>query len=191
MSAPARPFWRTRLLPAGLVLLGANLAAFLAYTLPRGIQERTLTTRAASLEGEVEAARRRVADLRRNADTLRANAADAERFYREVLQTRRGALLATLEDIEEMTSGPGLTPGRRSFKPQEVKGTPLTRVVVNLPLRGTYAQLVGFLERVERSPRLLTVDRVSIGRGRGDRPDEANLTVQMSAYFRAEGGSGG
>jgi Tfp pilus assembly protein PilO len=178
-------------LPACVVLLGLNLAAFLAYTLPRGIQERTLATRAASLKDEVQAGRRLASDLRRNAETLRANAADLERFYREVLQTRRRALLATLEEIEEMASGPGLKPGPRSFKPQEVKGMPLTRVVVALPLSGTYAQLVGFLERVEHSPRLLTVERVSISRGRGDRPDEANLSVQMSAYFRAEEGGGG
>ena len=192
MSTVTRtPLWRGRLLPACLVLLGLNAAALLAYTVPRGVQERTLTARAVSVRRDAEAARRLVSDLRRHAETIRGNSNDSERFYSEVTQTRRLALLATLEDIEEMASAPGLKPGRRTFKPQEMKGTPLTRVVVLLPLKGTYGQLVGFLERVERSPRLLTVDRVSIARGRADRADEANLTVEMSAYFKAEGDSGG
>ncbi len=185
-----RPLWRARLLPACLVLLGLNGAAFLAYTLPRSMQERTLATRAAAMRQEVERLRRVASDLRRRAQTIRANAADTEQFFGKVLQTRRSALLATLEDIEKMASEPGLRPGRRDFRPEEVKGTPLTRVVVTMPLKGTYGQLVGFLSQVERSSRFLTVDRVSIGRGRGEKADEANLSVQLSAFFRAEDGSG-
>jgi len=184
-----RPLWRARLLPLCLVLLGINAAAFLAYTLPRSIQERTLTARAGTLRQEVEKLRRLASDLQRNSDTVRTNTADTQRFFEKALQTRKTALLPTLEDIEKMVSEPGLKPGARNFKPEDIKGTPLTRVVVTLPLRGTYSQLVGFLEAVERSPRFLTVDRVSIVRASSDKADQANLNVQMSAYFRADGGA--
>ena len=185
-----RPLWRARLLPLCLVLLGINAAAFLAYTLPRSIQERTLTARTGTLRQEVERLGRLASELRQVAETVRANTADTQRFFEKVLQTRKAALLPTLEDIENMVSGPGLKAGARSFKPEAVKGAPLTRVVVTLPLRGTYGQLVGFLDEVERSPRFLTVDRVSIVRATTEKADLANLDVQMSAYFRAEGGGG-
>lgn len=192
MTRP-RPFWRARLLPACLALLGLNGAALLVYTLPRTIQERTLATRAATLEQEVAAQRQLSADLKRHADAIQTNTVDAERLMREVLQPRKTALLGTLEDIEKMTGEPGLKAGRRSFRPEEVKGTPLTRVVVTVPLKGTYQQLVGFLDQVERSSRFLTVDRISIARGRGTAADEANLSVSMSAYFltNARGAGGG
>lgn len=187
------PFWRARLLVPCLALLGLNAAAFLVFTLPRGIQERTQNARAATLRREVERQRQTTAALARRADTERANAVDAERLLREVLRPRNTALLPTLEEIEEIAGEPGLRAGRRNFKPLEMRGTPLTRMLVTVPLRGTYQQLVRFLERVERSPRFLTVDRISIARGLGDRADEANLQVEMSAYFRAggEASSGG
>ncbi|MCG6925555.1 MAG: type II secretion system protein M [Acidobacteria bacterium] len=82
-----------------------------------------------------------------------------------------------------MARAPGLTPGPRSFRREEVEGTTLERVAVTLPLRGSYRQLVGFLREVERSNRFLTVDGVSL---RGEPGGEANLQVEMSAFMHLE-----
>ena len=60
----------------------------------------------------------------------------------------------------------------------------LLRIKVTLPLEGSYAQLVAFLERVERSKHFLTVDRIALT---GDTDGAANLQVELSAYFRSEG----
>jgi Tfp pilus assembly protein PilO len=178
-----RLLWRRRLLPACLGLLGLNVAAFLAYTLPRSLQRRTLSEQAASLRAAAETERRQTAELRQQADVFKAIAEDLRRFYYDLLGTASQALLPTLEDVEKMASEPGLKPGHRSFQPTEVKGAPLLQVVILLPLTGTYRQLAGFIERVERSPRFLTVDRVQISRA-GDQ--SASLSVELSAFFRAE-----
>lgn len=182
-SGALRLVWRRRLLPACLALLGLNVAAFLAYTLPRSLQRRSLSEQAAGLRAAVETERRQNAELRERARILKANAEDLQRFYHDLLGTASDALLPTLEDVEKMASEPGLKPGRRSFQPTEVKGAPLLQVVITLPLAGTYSQLVGFIERVERSSRFLTVDRVQIRKG-GDR--SASLSVELSAFFRAQ-----
>ena len=57
-----------------------------------------------------------------------------------------------------------------------------------LPLEGSYEQLVGFLGEVERSPRFLTVDRISL---RGDDEGEAALQVELSAFMRLPEGLSG
>jgi Tfp pilus assembly protein PilO len=176
-----RLLWRRRLLPVCLGLLVLNAVAFLAFTLPRSLQRRSLSEQAGSLRAAVEAERRRAVALEERAGILKANAADLQRFYHDLLGPASDALLPTLEDVEKMASEPGLKPGRRSFQPTEVKGAPLLQVVITLPLAGTYRQLVGFLERVERSSRFLTVDRVQIRRG-GD--GSASLSVELSAFFR-------
>jgi len=62
------------------------------------------------------------------------------------------------------------------------------RVVVTLPLEGSYAQLVGFLRQVETSPRFLTVDGVSM---RADAETGAALQVELSAYLRPSAGATG
>jgi len=41
---------------------------------------------------------------------------------------------------------------------------------------------VGFLARVERSPRFITVDRVALRRSAEQKGD---LAIELSAYFRA------
>jgi Tfp pilus assembly protein PilO len=181
-AAPPPPFWRRRLLPVFWALAGLNVAAFAAYTFPRQLQLRSVTSRVALLRAEVERQREVTAGLRRRADTIRSNAADMQRFYKGVVGSRDAELLPTLQEVEKMAAEPGLRARRRTFHPEEVKGTRLTRVGISFPVEGTYHQLVGFLARVERSPRFITVDRVALRRSAEQRGD---LSIELSAYFRA------
>jgi Tfp pilus assembly protein PilO len=178
------PFWRTRLLPASVVLLGVNLVAFAAWTGPRYWRQRNAATRAEDARAEAERQRAAVASLRERAGAIRGNAADVEQFYRSA-GTEKADLLPTLEAIEDMARSPGLRPGARKFNREEVEDARVERVVVTLPLEGSYAQLVGFLREVEASPRFLTVDRVAM---RGDREGGAALQVELSAYLRPSAG---
>ena len=180
MSAEG-PFWRRRLLPAFVVLLALNLLGLAAWTVPRTLRLRNATARVAEARQTAEQERARAAEARERADAIDANARDLALFYESVVDTEQADLLPTLEDIEAMARAPGLTPGRRTFRREEIEGVPLERVSVVLPLGGSYGQLVGFLQEVERSPRFLTVDRISL---RGDEDSEASLQVEMSAFMR-------
>lgn len=183
-SAPGRrPLWRRSLVIPLLVLLGLHVVVFAAYTFPRTLQVRSATSRAAAARIEVEQARKEVAELENRADAIKANAADAERFYTSVAPPRT-QVLAVVEDVERMAREPGLKPGTRAFSTSEASDPRLVRVKVTLPLAGSYEQLVAFLGRVERSKHFLTVDRISL---RGDEEKSANLQVELSAYFRSEG----
>ena len=83
-----------------------------------------------------------------------------------------------------MAREPGLTAGHRGYAREPVKGTPLVRVMITVPLSGTYGQLVGFLEKVERGKRFITVDRVAIRRNTSEHGGQAQLAVELSGYFR-------
>jgi len=186
-----RPAWRTRLLPVFLALLAVNLVVLLAWTLPRGYRLRNATARADAARDEVAAQRELVRALRERAQAIRANGLDLARFYDRLVGAERTELLPTLQEVERMARLPGLHPGGRTFGREAISDTRVERVSVTLPLEGTYAQLVGFLREVERSPRFLTVDRVSM------RSEEtgAALQVVLSMYVRAgegeEGRAGG
>ena len=183
-AAPAsKPSSRRRRLAPLLVLVGLNTAVFAAYTFPRTLQVRSATSRADAARSEVDAARREVTELRGRADAITANAADAERFYTSVAPPR-GELLAVLEDVERMAREPGLKPGTRAYSQGEGTDPRLARVKVTLPLEGSYEQLVGFLERAEKSKHFLTVDRIAL---RGEEEGSASLQVELSAYFRSDG----
>jgi len=178
---PGAPLWRTRLLPAFLALLGANLVALVAWTGPRYWRQRSAASRVEAAQAEAARRRETTAALRERAGAIRGNTADVRRFYEGLSGTEETDLLPTLQAIEEMARTPGLQPGTRSFRREDAEGARVERVAVTLPLEGSYGQLVGFLREVERSPRFVTVDSVTM---RAGRDGTTALQVVLSAYLR-------
>ena len=184
MSAPLRrPLWRKLLLPL-LVLLGLNLLVLAVYTLPRAFQVSGATARAAEVRKDLAREREVTAMLRRQGEAIRGNTADSARFYREMVVGSRTELIPLLEDIDHMATEPGLKPSARNYKLEDVKGADLTQVVVQLGVEGSYQQLMGFLDRVERSKHFLTIDRV--GLSAGETTGTPKLRVELSAYMRGK-----
>jgi len=177
----SRPFWRTTLLPVFLVLLALNLGVLLAWTLPRSLRQKSAAERAVVARAELARERERADALRERAAAIRANRADLERFYTTLAGSEKQDLLKALTAIEELARAGGLQPASRTLRRDDVDKAPLERVAVTLPLEGSYAELVGFLRGVERSPRFLTVDRVSL---RADAESGGALQVELSTYMR-------
>lgn len=178
-----RGFWRKLLLPV-LALLGLNGLVLAAYTLPRTLQVRSATARAQEVRKDLGREREATALLRRQAEAIRGNAADAARFYSQFVVGSRAELIPLLEDIDRMATEPGLKPSARTYQLEDVKGADLTRVEVLLAVEGSYGQLVGFLDRVERSKHFLTIDR--IGLSAGSNTGSPTLKVELSAYLRGK-----
>ncbi len=176
-----RPFWRAKLLPLFLGLLALNALAFVAWTLPRSLRQRNAQARAASARAELLLEKQRAQALVDRAEAIRANGADLERFYATLAGDEKQDLFQSLEAVEELAREPGLQLATRSVRREDVDGAPLERVVMTLPLEGSYPQLVGFLRGVERSKRFLTVDGVAL---RADAESGGSLQVDLSTYLR-------
>lgn len=187
MAARAsRPFWRQRLLPVVVAVLGLNLLVLVAFTLPRSWRLSRVASRAGSLREEVAQERAITAALKARVDAASSNTKDVERFYKEMVQGREESLLPTLQEIEVMAHQPGLVAGRRGYTREPIKGVPITRVAIKIPLEGSYQNLVGFLEKVERGKRFLTVDKIALSQKSDDRGGEAHLLVELSAFFKEQ-----
>jgi Tfp pilus assembly protein PilO len=175
------PFWRRRLLPAFLALLGLNVVTFVVWTGPRYWMQKNAARRAEAARAELEGQRRTTLALRERAAAIRDNAADVERFQRSLAGAEKADLLPALRAIDDLARAPGLRPGARGFQREEVPDARVERVAVTLPLEGSYEQLVGFLREIEASARFLTVDRVSM---RAENEGGARLQVELSTYLR-------
>jgi Tfp pilus assembly protein PilO len=182
----SRPFWRSTLLPAFLVLLALNLGGLLAWTLPRSLRQKSAAQRAVAARAELARERERADALRERAAAIRANHADLELFYTKLAGSEKQDLLKALTAIEELARAGGLQPAARTLRRDDVDKAPLERVAVTLPLEGSYAQLVGFLRGVERSKHFLTVDQVSL---RADAESGGALQVQLSTYLHRSPGA--
>jgi Tfp pilus assembly protein PilO len=176
--------WRRMLVPFA-VLVGLNALVFGLYTLPRSVQERSLSSRVETLRADVERERKAVADRRDRVDAVRSNTGDTERFYRQVVFGREESLASSLEELDHVAGSLGLKPGPRTFDQEEVDGAPLVRFVVTMPVSGSYRELTSFLDRLERSPRFLTVDSIRLREKKEE--GVVDLNVVISTYFRAPG----
>jgi Tfp pilus assembly protein PilO len=176
-----RPFWRAKLLPLFLGLLALNGLVFLSWTLPRSLRQRSAQVRAESARAELALEKQRAKALADRADAIRANGKDLERFYSTLAGDEKQDLFQSLEAVEALARGPGLQLATRSVHREDVDGAPLERVVMTLPLEGSYPQLVGFLRGVELSTRFLTIDGVQL---RADAESGGSLQVDLSTYLR-------
>jgi hypothetical protein len=180
------PRFRRRVLIALGVVAGLNAAVYAAYTLPRAHGERRLAERKRLLAEELQRERAVAADRRYQADTIRMNAEDVRRFYTTTLTGRTASLVPVLSAIEGFAREGGMRPGSATYRAAAVKGLPLDRFEIEMPVSGTYRQLVALVQRLERSQYFLTLDEVSLRQGVG-RGSAAELTLGLSAYFKSAG----
>ena len=163
------------------VLLGLNLAAYLAFTLPRSMQRRNLAARLQVLKSEIELERDRTAGTREASQAVEANAKDSQRFLKEKIGERRPGLLSVLRSIEEMASAQGLKVGSQGYSDVEVKNLPLQRLQITMPVEGSYRQLLSFLQGLERfDSQFLTLDQIAVRSGEGG---QGHLNLVLSCYF--------
>jgi Tfp pilus assembly protein PilO len=174
-----KPFWRRFLLWPALLLLAANLGGLFAYTLPRRLQERTLSDHLVTLREDVARERKVNEGLRQQSQVVGSNARDMQRFLKEVV-AQPDSLSTILEELERMARESGLRTENRRYSRSELDKLPLVRFEVALPVAGSFKQLVGFLDTLERSPRFLTVDKVTYQDRSGDLPTSQ---IIVSAYF--------
>jgi Tfp pilus assembly protein PilO len=167
-----------------LGVLGLNLAAYLVFTLPRSIQQRGLASRREVLANEIELERQRIISVRDTSDAIDANTRDTKRFFDELVGTSPQRLVSTLKTIEQLATDKGLKLGQQGFSNDPVKGLPLERLKVQMPMEGSYRQLVGFLSSLEGSGVFLTLDQIAV-RGASQGGDKAQLDLVLSCYFRS------
>jgi Tfp pilus assembly protein PilO len=179
---------RRRLLIALAAVLGLNLLVYLAFTLPRSLQRRNLGSRMTVAREEVDRERQRVASLRASHDLVSANTRDASEFFSRSIGLRGASMVPLLREVETVARERGLRVGNQSFSFEPVKGAPLDRFIVKMPMRGTYRELAGFVEALEQSRLFVTLDEITVY---GQQAGQAELQMVLSCYFRSNPGKQG
>lgn len=176
-----------KLLWLAAALAAANALLLFAYTLPKFAENRSINARLARLRQEEQELKGQLARQRTAVETRSANARDAQRFLREIATSRKPELLSSIADIQGAARELGLEAPAVAFSEKPLKDAPLTEFAIRMPLSGTYAQIVTFLGRMERSSRFIAVDQLSLARGEaGQKP---KLEVGLTAFFKADGES--
>lgn len=165
-------------------MIGAlNLLAFAGFTWGRLTESRRAEARSAEVSRRLEESERALALLNSQRETVEANARDMKAFDEEVLQPLESDLLGVQRDIDAMVRAAGLRARNTSYGVERIRGVDFVRCAIEMPLEGSYRNIVDLVRRIESSDRFLTIESLSLSRGEGG----ARLQLRVFAYFSAEG----
>ncbi len=181
-----RSIWRSR--AALFVLLGVLLLASTAVLVVyHGFYDARLAALAAQRDAltarrdEARAAAGQAAETERRLLALRA---DLDRFYGEVLGTRKERLASLIEDVGAITQKAGFQPATVGFAEDAAPGG--DRLTVSFNVEGRYADIKRLLYAFETSPKFLFLERVNVNLDE-NAPDVLRVALAVSHYFRGEG----
>jgi Tfp pilus assembly protein PilO len=164
----------------GLVLL--NGVVYGTFTLPRTLQRRNLDQRLKAAQAEVERERQRMDALRAHFDLINANNRDTTEFFNRRIGRRDATMVPLLRDIEALARARGLKVASQGYGVEQIKGMDVERFEVKMPLRGSYREVLAFVEELERSSRFVTLDQIT---AHVQPEGEIEVQLVLSCYFRS------
>lgn len=165
------------------VLLAANLVAAVAVFRPIGGSPEQLHERMARLQAEVRRKEQMLSRLRALAATVEQARSETDRFLQEYFLDRRTAYSTIVGELTSLAEQAGVRPKGDSYVTELVEGSDtLEMLVVTAHYEGTYADLVQFVNLIDRSPRFLTIDSLQAA------PQQAsgtlNISLKLNAFVR-------
>lgn len=175
---------RKPIMTLGLLLL-VNLVVYGAVVIP-------LSRSVANVEGRDRDADRLLqearADHERAAKTLSSQevvSRDLAHFYNEVLpQNYSDARRMTYLRLQQVARESNLEFEQYNSEQEQEKGSSLTRVNIELSLRGTYDAVRTFVYKLDTSPEFVVIDDIGLAEG-SDSSGVLELALKLSTYFRS------
>jgi Tfp pilus assembly protein PilO len=160
-----------------------NLATFAFFTWGRLTESRRAESRAADVRRRLAEAEKALAFVNAQRATLDANANDMRTFETEFLKPLEEDLLAVQREVDAMVRSSGLRSRNTSYAVEKVRGVDFARCAIEMPIEGSYRNLVDLIGRIESAERFLTIESLNLAR------DDAGARMQLRvfAYFSGEG----
>lgn len=168
------------------VLLLANLVAAAVAFKPWASSVEDLERQAATLRQQVRQREAALDKMRAIVNKVEAARTAGDHFMEKYLLATRSVASTLPQDLEQMARKAGIRQKDTTFSYEPVEGSDsLSKVTITAIYEGTYADLMRFLNLLDRSDRFLIVESL------GAAPQQSGLllgiTMKLSAYIR-EGG---
>ncbi|MEK7404457.1 MAG: type 4a pilus biogenesis protein PilO [Acidobacteriota bacterium] len=167
------------------VLVLANLVAAAILLKPWGGSAEDLERQLATLRQEAVQRRQSVERLRGLTAKVETARKEAEQFVTAYFMDRRTASSTVVRELDEMAQKAGIKQKESSYLFEPVDGSEtLNMMTINAGYEGTYADLVHFVNLLDRSPRLLIVSDLQAA------PQQSgltlNVTMKVNTFVRDE-----
>ena len=169
------------------LLLAANLVAAVMVFRPWGGSAEDLDRQLASTRAQLaqrQAGLERLHSLVAKVDKARA---EGDRFLEQSFVSRAAASSSIVSEVTKAAKQVGLRPREHSFVFEPVEGSDtLSMMTVNGNYEGTYADLVNFLNLLDRSPRFLILEYLQAS-PQQQSAGMLNVSMKIETFVREDG----
>lgn len=161
------------------VLLALNLLAALLLLELFGGSPEGLEATQRRMESQLQQQRLRLRQAKLLAGKMQSGGTDGDRFIRTYFLDQRQAAGDLLKALDAIESGAGIRSKGKNFTVDAIEGTEEYQLLtIDAGYEGTFADLVEFVNAVDRSERLLILDSLQVTPAR----DELSLQVQAKMF---------
>ena len=167
------------------LLLAANLVAAAAVFHPWGGSPEELQRQLDQLRGEARQREEAVGRLRTLAETVEKTRTESGQFFEQYFLDSQAAYSTVLEELRTLAEKAGIKARDLSFSGEPVEGSDtLAMVTITGNYEGTYKDLIGFMNAIDRSPRFLTIERLQAAPQQS--PGSLNVNLRINVFVRGE-----
>ena len=167
------------------LLLAANLVAAAALFRPWGGSPEQLQRQLAGMRRETSQREATVQRLRALVETVEKTRIDADQFFVKYFLDRQVAYSTVLGELNVLAEKSGVKPKDHSFSEEPIEGNEtLAMLSITGNYEGTYADLVEFVNAIDRSPRFLTIERLQAAPLQSQ--GTLNINLRINVFVRGE-----
>lgn len=189
MKAPARRLWRN-LKIAVIACLAADLALLGWLLSPRAPSQAAMQAQVNAARAHYVAMRLQAAQLARLNQRIHISQTQMQELMAQGIPQQEDASSKLLTEISRIAGLSHVVVSGAQFNPDKKAQDGLRRIAISLQVDGPYPGVVGFVNRIERSPMFFIINQISASGAAAVNANRAGggqvkLQVQLEAYEEA------
>lgn len=167
-----------------MVLIAANLAAVFFVWRPPGGSPEQLERQETDLRAQVIQKRVLLERTRQNVAKVETGRSEGDSFLENYFLSERTAYSAILGELASAAAQAKIRSKEHSFVVEPIEGSDdLALMIITGNYEGTYADLVEFINRIDRSSRLLIIESLNATPQQGT-AGVLNVNMKLDAFVR-------
>lgn len=167
-------------------LLVANLAAAVMLFFPPGGSPEQLEAQLAGLRSQLQQQQAKLQRTKTIVANVEHGRSEGDSFLNTYFLARRSASSTIVAELVEDAAKSGLKAREHSWQPQPIDGTDdLSMMTITANYEGNYADFIKFIDRIDKSPRLLIIESLQAAPQQGG---ALHVAMKLDCFVKEDGG---
>ena len=168
------------------VLIAANLVAGYFVLRPIGGSPEDLRAQVAEQRVQLRQRQSTIGRTRLFATKIEAGRTEGDEFMDDYFLPRRVAYSTILDELNQAATDSHLTPKEAAFASEPIEGSDtLTMMQISANYEGSYANLIHFINLIDKSESLLIIEGLNATPQQGS--GTLNVTLKLDTFVREDG----